>query len=148
MKFSGESLCVLLMEYVPLTGIQFVRALLREHASVDNRMMLSNFMAQLVELIAEFHDKHGFLLKDVSLCNVGLRSLQESTVLLLDLDRFEKKANADTALRNQKRMYTIPAEVAKIALEANSSRGGKVVARRRWATSHNSGLARLLRPVF
>ena len=67
-KFSGESLCVLLMEYVPLTGIQFVRALLREHASVDNRMMLSNFMAQLVELIAEFHDKHGFLLKDVSLC--------------------------------------------------------------------------------
>ena len=120
MKFSGESLCVLLMEYVPLTGIQFVRALLREHASVDNRMMLSNFMAQLVELIAEFHDKHGFLLKDVSLCNVGLRSLQESTVLLLDLDRFEKKANADTALRNQKRMYTIPAEVAKIALEANS----------------------------
>ena len=66
-KFSGETLRVLLMEYVPLTGIQFVRALLREHASVDNRMMLSNFMAQLVDLIAEFHD-YGFLLKDVSLC--------------------------------------------------------------------------------
>ena len=43
MKFSGESLCVLLMEYVPLTGIQFVRALLREHASVDNRMMEGEF---------------------------------------------------------------------------------------------------------
>ena len=92
MKLSGESLCVLPMECVPLTGIQFVRALLREHASIDNRMMLSNFMAQLVELIAEFHDKHGFLLKDVSLGNVGLRSLQERTVLLIDLDRFEKKA--------------------------------------------------------
>ena len=55
-KFSGESLCVLLMEYVPLTGIQFVRALLREHASVDNRMMLSHFFVQLLGLIAEFED--------------------------------------------------------------------------------------------
>ena len=117
---------------------------MREHASFDSRMMLSHFMVQLVEPIAEFYDQRGFLMTDLSLCDVGLRSLQESTVLLLDLDRFEKKADADTALRNQKRMYTIPAEVAKIALEANSSRGGKVVARRRWATSHNSGLAQLL----
>ena len=56
---------------------------MREHASFDNRMMLSHFMVQLVELIAEFYDQHGFLMKDVSLCNVGLRSLQERTVLLL-----------------------------------------------------------------
>ena len=98
----------------------FVQALLREHASFDNRMMLSHFMVQLVELIAEFYDQHGFLMKDVSLCNVGLRSLQERTVLLLDLDRFGKKAHAGTRLRNFKRMYMIPAEVAKIALEDKS----------------------------
>ena len=29
----------------------FVRALLREHASFDNRLMLSHFMVQMVELI-------------------------------------------------------------------------------------------------
>ena len=61
----------------------FVRALLREHASFDSPMMLSHFMVQLVKLIAEFYDQHGFLMKDVILCNVGLRSLQERTVLLL-----------------------------------------------------------------
>ena len=53
---------------------------------------------------------------------VGLRSLQERTVLLLDLDRFGKKAHAGTRLRNFKRMYMIPAEVAKIALEDKSCR--------------------------
>ena len=34
----------------------FVRALLREHASFDNRMMLSHFMVQMVELIAATDD--------------------------------------------------------------------------------------------
>ena len=105
-------MCVLLVEYVPFTGIQFVRVLLRQPASDDNRMMLSHFMVQLVELIAEFHDKHGFLLKDVSLGNVGLRSLQERTVLLIDLDRFEKKApTGRLKIRELKRMYVIPAEL-------------------------------------
>lgn len=116
LNFSGHSLCALLVEFVPFTGEDFVRALLQESSTFDNRQRLAHFMVQLVELINEFHNCYGFLIKDVSLCNVGLRSLEERTVLLIDLDRFEK-AGAETDVRTLKRMYTVPGEVAQIALD-------------------------------
>ena len=116
LNFSGQSLCALLVEFVPFTGGDFVRALLQQPSTFVNRQRLVHFMSQLVELINEFHNDYGFLIKDVSLCNVGLRSLEESTVLLIDLDRFEK-AGAETDVRTLKRMYTVPGEVAQIALD-------------------------------
>ena len=55
-SFSGHSLSVLLVEYVACTGADFVRALLQEHESFDNRTRLARFMVQLVELIVEVYE--------------------------------------------------------------------------------------------
>ena len=54
-------------------------------------------MIQLMELITEYEDRYGFLMKDVSLCKVGVRSLQEPTAILLDLDRCERKVDVVSA---------------------------------------------------
>ena len=97
-----------------------VRSLLEGMATLDNRIKLVYFMVQLVELMSEFLSVHSYSINDVSLCNVGLRSLQDDTVLLIDLDRCQENSEAKTTMKSLKRMYTLPGEVAQIALDCRA----------------------------
>ena len=60
----------------------FVRALLREHASFDNRLMLSHFMVQMVELI-ELRGKTVCVVVAEGLCGESYRSHLSSQEILV-----------------------------------------------------------------
>jgi hypothetical protein len=115
--FNELDLSVLLMQRVPHTGDEYVKCLLQQEATFERRERLVSMMSDLVELINALVNVHNYWPKDIALCNIGFRSLSDSTALVVDLDRFmSAPVGEKLKLRDLKKMLIIPYQVAQMVL--------------------------------